>query len=168
MAYIGSTPTNQYYSSLTERFNGDSSSVNFTLSRPVYTVYDIEVLVNNVQQDPFSAFTVNGTTTLTFTEAPSTGTGNILVSYKNFAVTRIVPEEGTITASSIQNGSITGDKLASATIGSSNLTTTGVSSGNYGGASSVPTITVDAQGRVSYAANVAIESGFNPFLLSGM
>jgi len=39
-----------------------------------------------------------------------------------------------------------------------NLKTTGVSSGNYGGATQIPTFTVDDKGRLSFAANVAIST----------
>ena len=185
MSFLGNTPTTQSFTSLTERFNGDGSTTTITLSRAVYNASDIEVIVNNVQQDPYDAYTVNGTQTLTFTEAPSVGTGNIIVTYRNYTITKIVPAEGTVTAAAIADGSITGvklasatitgdkigltaitgnliaaaaitgDKIASATIGSSNLTTTGVSAGNYGSASNIPVITVGTDGRVTYAANVA-------------
>jgi len=154
--YIGNTPTTSAFVSLTERFNGDNTTTNFTLSRTVYATGDIEVIVNNVQQDPFTAYTVSGTT-LTFTGAPSTGTGNILVTYRNSIISKFVPSEGTILPS-IAAGSITGDKIASATIGSSNLTTTGVSSGSYGGATQIPVVTVGTDGRVTYAANVSFSA----------
>jgi len=42
-----------------------------------------------------------------------------------------------------------------------NLKTTGVSSGSYGGATQIPTFTVDSKGRLSYAANVAISTSLN-------
>jgi hypothetical protein len=82
----------------------------------VYNASDIEVLVNNVQQDPYEAYTVNGTTTLTFTEAPSSGTGNIIVTYRNYTISKFVPGENTVTASSIVDGTITGAKITSNTI----------------------------------------------------
>ena len=91
MSYLGNTPSTQSFTSLTESFSGDGSTTTFTLARIVYATRDIEVLVNNVQQDPFTSYTVNGTTTLTFTEAPSSGSGNILVSYRNNLVSVIVP-----------------------------------------------------------------------------
>ena len=175
MSFLGNTPTTQSFTSLTERFNGNGSATTVTLSRAVYNASDIEVIVNNVQQDPYDAYTVNGTQTLTFTEAPSSGTGNIIVTYRSYIISKIVPGEGTVTASAIADGTITGAKItsntisgtqivdrsitgleiAANTIGSSNLVTTGVSAGNYGSASNIPVITVGTDGRVTYAANVA-------------
>jgi hypothetical protein len=188
MSFLGNTPTTQSFTSLTERFNGDGSTTTITLSRAVYNASDIEVIVNNVQQDPYDAYTVNGTQTLTFTEAPSVGTGNIIVTYRNYTITKFVPAEGTVTAAAIADGSITGvkiasatitgdkigltaitgnliaaaaitgDKIAAATIGSSNLTTTGVSAGTYGGATQIPVVTVGTDGRVTFSANVAFSA----------
>jgi hypothetical protein len=158
MSFLGNTPTTQSFTSLTERFNGNGSATTVTLSRPVYNASDIEVLVNNVQQDPYEAYTVNGTQTLTFTEAPSSGTGNIVVTYRNYTITKFVPTEGTVTAAALALGSITGDKIAANTIGSSNLTITGVSAGTYGGTGNTPSLIIDAQGRVTAAINVATTS----------
>ena len=79
MSYIGSTPTNQNFIAGTDYFNGTGSAVNFTMSRVVNSVNDIEVLVNNVAQIP-SGYLVSGTT-LTFSIAPSAGTSNVYVRY---------------------------------------------------------------------------------------
>lgn len=157
MSYLGNTPTTALYAAKTDSYNGDGSTLIFTLSRSVTNTEDLEVIVNNVQQDPFTAYTVSGTT-LTFTEAPSSGTGNILVTYRNNVVTRVIPDDDTISTAMLQNDAVTAAKLAD----------TAVAAGNYGGAAQVPSITVDAQGRLTYAANVAIETGFNPFLLAGL
>ena len=89
MAYIGSSAavTPVAFSGVNaQSFNGDGSTVAFTLNRPVSSVAAIEVVVNNVQQSPYDgSYSVNDTT-LTFSAAPSTGTGNIYVVYRDFPV----------------------------------------------------------------------------------
>jgi hypothetical protein len=80
MAYIGSTPTSQNFIAGTDYFNGTGSQTAFTLTRSVNSVNDIEVVINNVVQQPSTAYTLSGTT-ITFTSAPSSGTNNIYVRY---------------------------------------------------------------------------------------
>ena len=58
---------------------GNSTTV-FTLNQTV-AQEDIVVSVDGVIQESVDAFTVPNGTSLTFTEAPSTGTGNIFVIY---------------------------------------------------------------------------------------
>ena len=87
MAYVG-TPidtTNQFQSLQGKRFSGDGSETEFTLDIAPSSVLDIEVFVENVRQDPNSAYTLNGTT-LTFTGAPPSGTNNIYVVHQAKAV----------------------------------------------------------------------------------
>jgi hypothetical protein len=95
MSYIGSTPTTQSFISGTDYFNGDGATVAFTLSRSVGSVNDIEVLVNNVEQQPNTVYTVLGIT-LTFTTAPSSGTQNIYVRYLSTTTQVVVPSQGTV------------------------------------------------------------------------
>jgi hypothetical protein len=68
MAFIGSTPSTQNLVAATDYFNGDGSTTAFTLSRTLYATYQAQVVVNNVPQNPSSAYTIVGTT-LTFTSA---------------------------------------------------------------------------------------------------
>ena len=131
MSYLGNTPSTQSFTSLTESFSGDGSTTTFTLARIVYATRDIEVLVNNVQQDPFTSYTVNGSTTLTFTEAPSSGSGNILVSYRNNLVSVIVPTEGTIPFTSL-SGTITGDKIGLTAINANNIVAAAITGDKIG------------------------------------
>lgn len=98
MAYIGSTPTTQSFIAGTDYFNGTGSAVNFTLSRLVNTVNDIEVIVNNVEQIP-NSYIVSGTT-LTFSAAPSAGTNNVYVRYLSTTLQSITVPAGTVVAGS--------------------------------------------------------------------
>ena len=95
MSYVG-TPldtTNAFQSLAGKRFNGDGSTTDFTLDSSPNSTLDIEVFVENVRQDPNSAYTVSGTT-LAFTAAPPSGTNNIYVVHQAKAVGTIEPAVG--------------------------------------------------------------------------
>jgi hypothetical protein len=85
-----------------ERFSGNSSTTTFTLTRSVNFPTDLEVFVENIQQEPTGAYSVNGKS-LVFTEAPPTGTNNVYVVYRNYQSGAQV---------SLPDGSITYSKLA--------------------------------------------------------
>ena len=81
MAYIGSQVGSSFSSRpATQEFNGDGSTTVFTLNQTV-AQEDIVVSVDGVIQESVDAFTVPNGTSLTFTAAPSSGTGNIFVMY---------------------------------------------------------------------------------------
>ena len=77
MSYLGNKPGLNFQEVTKNTFNGDGSTVDFTLTVSSAT-NDVEVFVENVQQEPVSAYTVAGKT-LSFTAAPPSGTGNIYV-----------------------------------------------------------------------------------------
>ena len=109
MAYVG-TPIevgNQFSSLVGKRFSGDASTTAFTLDVRANSALDIEVFVENVRQDPNSAYTVDGTT-LTFTAAPPSGTNNIYVVHQAPTVASVSPTAGSVTASSFDNSVISG------------------------------------------------------------
>lgn len=86
-----------------QRFNGNGSTTSFTLIRPINNVTDIEVFVENVRQEPITAYDA-ANVLLTFTEAPPSGTNNIYVIYRGFSL-----DVGFV---GIPDGSITHSKLA--------------------------------------------------------
>jgi hypothetical protein len=100
MSYIGSTPTTQSFIAGTDYFNGDGATTAFTLTRSVVSVNDIEAVVNNVVQQPNSAYNVSGTT-ITFTSAPSSGTGNVYVRYMSTTTQSITPSQNTVSYSTM-------------------------------------------------------------------
>jgi len=86
MAYIGNTVQNQGFTPAIDYFNGNGVTVTFTLSRPIASVAQIIVAVDNVIQNPSSAFNVVGNS-ITFTSAPLSGTNNIWVEYTSLITT---------------------------------------------------------------------------------
>jgi len=86
MAYIGAQPNKTLTKTTSQSFNGTGSATTFTLNRAVNTEEELEVFVENVQQEPGSgkSYTATGTT-LTFDEAPPSGTGNVYVIYRGQA-----------------------------------------------------------------------------------
>jgi hypothetical protein len=65
-----------------QRFSGNGSTTTFTLTHNIFAPTDIEVFVENVQQEPLFAYDASGRT-LTFTEAPPSGTNNVYVVYRS-------------------------------------------------------------------------------------
>lgn len=102
MSYIGSTPTSQNFIAGTDYFNGTGSQTAFTLSRTITSANDIQATVNNVVQQPNDAYTVSGTT-ITFTSAPSAGTGNIYVRYLSTTTQSITPSQNTVSYSTLNS-----------------------------------------------------------------
>ena len=78
MPHLGTQPPTGFKTTTKQSFSGDNSTTAFTLNRASSSSTDLEVFVDNIQQEPTTAYSVSGTT-LTFTEAPPTGTNNIYV-----------------------------------------------------------------------------------------
>jgi hypothetical protein len=86
-----------------DRFSGNGSTTAFTLTRSVNKATDVEVFVENVQQEPITAYDVAGTA-LTFTGAPPSGTNNVYVVYRNFdSGAQVYVPDGSITYSKLAN-----------------------------------------------------------------
>ena len=105
MPYIGKDVATAYQSTTAvQRFNGDGSDTTFTLTTAVSSVQDVLVSVDGVVQDTATFYTIPDGTTLTFTAAPSSGTGNIFVNY-------LAPQASTITPADENKGNFKGGGL---------------------------------------------------------
>ena len=80
MSYLGNQPGLTNYVFGLDRFNGTGACTQFTLTRTTDDANTLEVLVNSIQQDPINSYSV-AAGLLTFTEAPSNGSNNIVVIY---------------------------------------------------------------------------------------
>ena len=100
MPYVGNSPASNFASVTKDTFSGDGSTTAFTLSKAA-TTNGVAVFVENVRQEPTTAYAVSGTT-LTFTAAPVSAIGNnIYVLHHNTpASTATHPSAQALTATS--------------------------------------------------------------------
>ena len=94
MPYLGNTPSTSFATVVKDSFNGGSTA--YTLSK-VATTNSVSVFVENVRQEPTTAYSVSGTT-LTFTATTPSGTGNIYVLHMNPTTTTTHPAAQALTA----------------------------------------------------------------------
>jgi len=146
MPYIGNeVPAHFQSSPAVVRFNGDNSDTTFALGRTISNVQDILVSVDGVVQDS-AAYTVPDGSTLTFSEAPSTGTNNIFVYF-------LEPSAGSVTPATENKGNFKAGGLFrtnSQTL-DSNITILATENANVTGpltVSSGVTLTVESGGRL--------------------
>ena len=85
MAYIGTPAAIGFSATKKDSFSGDNSTTGFTMSKVAGTGTDIQVFVDNIRQEPTIAYSTSGAT-LTFTEAPPTGTNNVYVVHQHQAL----------------------------------------------------------------------------------
>jgi hypothetical protein len=125
MGYIGNSYSQQAITPATDFFSGNGVTTTFQLTRPVASNYAIEVVVNNIQQNPANAYTINASNQLVLTGAPSTGTSNIYVMYGGIVAQPNQPGQGTVGSSqlgSISNINSIGSNMTLQTNGATAIT----------------------------------------------
>jgi len=96
MPYIGNTAGNRFVASKAASvYSGDGSETVFTLEHSVASDEDILVSVDGVIQEPSVAYAVSSGTTLTFTAAPSSNSGNNIFVYYLFRTVATVDHPST-------------------------------------------------------------------------
>ena len=96
MGYIGNSYSQQAITPATDFFSGNGVSTTFTLTRPVTSAYSIQAMVNNVQQSPLTAFTINASNQIVFSGPPPLGTNNIYIVYSSLVNTVSTPLAGSV------------------------------------------------------------------------
>lgn len=182
MAYIGRGPDTELFQKSFQRFSGDNSEQSFTLERTVVNATDLDVWVDDVHRDPFDDYTVTpSNNTINFTVAPAIGTNNVLVGLKDKVAYAVVEADDlsvstkklqtdAVTTIKITDSAVTTAKINDDAVTPAKLENTTVTAGDYGDESNIPIIRVDAQGRLTQAANVSVnipEAGINPLLFTG-
>jgi hypothetical protein len=117
MAYIGNNPDVNAFTIAVDKFNGTGACTEFSLSRDIDDAKAIEVIVNGVQQTPDDSYGVtNGV--ITFTEPPSPGSNNIVVTHRapivvTFnQVTSSQLQANSVITTAIATGAVTGEKIS--------------------------------------------------------
>ena len=138
MGYVGNQTTTAFTSMAKQDITGDGGT-GYTLDHAVANAQEIEVFVNNVRQEPGTAYTVSGTT-LTMTGNVAS-TDDFYVVFQGKAIQTSVPGDNTVTTAMLQDTAVTAGKLA-ASLDMQNITIKGGSN---------DAITVDSSGRVNLA-----------------
>ena len=96
-----------------DKFNGDTTTVAFTLSVPSST-FSALVRISGVVQTPVDDYNISGTS-IVFTSSPPSGSNNIVVTYTK--ATQIgVPNDASVSSVKIQDGAITAAKIATGAV----------------------------------------------------
>ena len=113
MPYIGNGVGNRFVSSKAASvYSGNGSTTAFTLEHAVGSDEDILVSVDGVIQEPSVAYAVSSGTTLTFTAAPSSNSGNNIFVYYLFRTVATVDHPST-SALSATSGTFSTDLTVS-------------------------------------------------------
>lgn len=121
MAYIGNNPEVNVFTAKVDKFSGTGACTQFTLSRTISDANAIIVVVNSVLQTPIASYNVSSGV-VTFTEAPSSGTENILVNYTSpitLTFNQVSSSQilaGAVGTTQLSANSVTTDKIAPGTI----------------------------------------------------
>ena len=110
MPYLGTVPTTTFQTLAKQDFT-TSATTSYTLSESVSSANDIALFINNVRQEPTTAYSASGTA-LTLTEATA-GSDDMYCVYLGKSVGTINPASGSVGTAQINDGAITSAKLAS-------------------------------------------------------
>ena len=140
MPYLGNPAVDRFTSTKAASvYSGNGSTVAFTLEHSVGADEDILVSVDGVIQEPSVAYAVSSGTTLTFTAAPSTNSGNNIFVYYLFRTIGTVTHPPT-SALSATSGTFTGNIVIP-------------NAGNIGSASDTDAMAISSGGVVTFSQN---------------
>jgi len=143
MPYIGNPAVDRFTATKAASvYSGDGSTVAFTLENSVGADEDILVSVDGVVQEPSVAYAVSSGTTLTFTAAPSSNSGNNIFVYYLFTTIGTVTHPATSALSATSGTfSTTLASTGNATVGGTFASTGNATVGGTFGVTGATTLT---------------------------
>jgi hypothetical protein len=106
MGYVGNQAVQGYSSIPAKQDLTGATGTSLTLTHPVSSAESIDLFINNVRQEPTTAYSVAGTTvTLTGTVS---ATDDIYVVYNALALQTTVPPDGSITSAKLDPNLVLG------------------------------------------------------------
>ena len=150
MAYIGNKADTAFTSLLKQDLTG-ASGTSLTLTHAVANANDIALYINNVRQEPATAYSTNGTAvSLTGSVVSS---DDIYVIYLARAVQTTVPPDGSVSTAKIADSAVSTAKIASSAVDLTSKVTGVLPTANGGSAID---IIANSTTVVSGAANIEI------------
>jgi len=118
MAYIGNQADTAFTSLIKQDLTG-ASGTSLTLTHAVANANDIALYINNVRQEPVSAYSTNGTAvSLTGSVVSS---DDIYVIYLARAVQTTVPPDGSVSTAKIASSAVSSAKIADGSVTTAKL-----------------------------------------------
>lgn len=113
MGYVGNQQAEGFVQRPTKQDLTGATGTSLTLSHAVSKEEDIDLYINNVKQEPTTAYTV-ADTAVTLTGSV-VATDDIYVVYNSLALQTVTPPDGSVTSAKLASGAVTSDKLAGLT-----------------------------------------------------
>ena len=105
MAYLGNKPVNNFVSFAKQDITGNGGT-SYSLDYPVTGANDIDLYINNVRQEPTTAYSA-AATTVTLTGSV-VATDDIYVVYNALALQTSVPPDGSVTSAKLDPNLVLG------------------------------------------------------------
>ena len=109
MGYVGNQQAEGFVQRPTKQDLTGATGTSLTLSHAVSKEEDIDLYINNVKQEPTTAYTV-ADTAVTLTGSV-VATDDIYVVYNSLALQTVTPPDGSVTSAKLASGAVTTAKL---------------------------------------------------------
>ena len=146
MAYRGHTPAEKYSAFQKQDFT-TSATTSYTLDNPVANANELALFINNVRQEPTTAYSANSTT-LTLTEATS-ASDDMYCVYLGKAVQTVNPPNASVGTSQLADNGVTTAKIVN-----NSVTLAKANSDFYTSSTWTPTLEFStSNGTIAYSTN---------------